>query len=270
MDGGRLVNPALDPHASGVNPSPYQAAALYDLMFETFTIDLEFWRTVARSAGGPVLEVACGTGRILLRLLQDGIDADGLDAYPDMLARLREKADAAGLAPRVVEADMRDFTLPRRYARVLCPFNAFAHCATIDDQLRALVRMREHLEDGGALVMHMSYPGPSLWLGLDGEPVLEHTSRHPLNGHALELWDVRYKNPVGQYQRSVMEIRELDSAGRLVEIQRLETTQRWVYRFELELLFRAAGFAGWQIFGGFEGEPLTNEQQQMVAWAWRG
>jgi SAM-dependent methyltransferase len=262
--------PFLAPETAPAAPSPYEAPDLYDMIFEDLAFDLPFWRAVAGSAGGPVLEVGCGTGRILLRLLAQGVDAEGIDAHPPMLERLREKARQRGLAARVTLADMRSFALPRRYARVLCAFNTFAHCATVDEQLAALGCMREHLEPDGALVLHMSYPSASLWLGPDGDPVFEVASPHPLNDHRLEMWDTRYKDIVGQSQRSVMEVREVDAAGRTVETQRLATTQRWVYRYELELLLRLAGFAGWQVFGGFEGEPLENDQQQMVVWAWRG
>ncbi len=252
------------------HPSWYDAAELYDLVFEGLMMDVEFWRTVARSAGGPVLEIGCGTGRILLRLVADGVDAEGLDAEPAMLARLADKARERGLEVRAHRTDMRAFRMPRRYARVLCPFNAFAHCATQDDQLAALRAIREHLAPGGALVMHMSFPSASLWLAPDGDPVLELESRHPLNDHVLQMWDTRFKDVVGQRQRSVIEVRELDRDGKVVETQSFETTQRWVYRWELELLLRAAGFAAWQVFGGFDGEPLVDDRQQMIVWAWAG
>ena len=250
-------------------PSPYEAPDLYDLLFESFAFDVPYWLEVGKAAGGPVLDVACGTGRILLRLLEAGVDADGVDKYPDMLAQLRHKASARGLDARVIEGDMRDFTMPRRYARAICAFNAFAHCETIDDQLRALLCIREHLEQGGALVLHMSYPSLSLWTDPNGEPVLELQSTHPINGNTLQLWDTRYKNTVGQCQRSQMEVRELDATGRTVDSQRFETTQRWVYRHELELLLRQAGFTRCDIRGGFENAPLERDDQQMIAWAWR-
>jgi SAM-dependent methyltransferase len=60
-------------------PSPYDFPAIYDLLFEAFDFDLSFWLKVAREANGPVLEAGCGTGRVLLRLLEAGLDADGFD-----------------------------------------------------------------------------------------------------------------------------------------------------------------------------------------------
>ncbi len=253
----------------GLTPSPYDAPDLYDLIFESLQFDVPYYVAQGRVANGPVLEVACGTGRVLLALLAAGVDADGFDLSEPMIERLREKAAERNLPARVSVADMRDFTLTRRYARAFCAFNAFAHCDTIDEQLRALRCIRDHLEPGGALVIHMSYPSTSLWLGTDGEPVFELETPHPLNDHRLQMWDTRFKNIVEQRQRSEVELRELTAGGDVVDRTRFETTQRWIYRFEFELLFRLAGFARWEIFGGFEHEALERDDQQMLAWAWR-
>lgn len=249
--------------------SPYEAPDLYDLMLDHLDFDIPYWVRVGREAQGPVLEVGCGTGRVLMRLLEAGVEADGLDNAPAMLRRARQRADAAGFRPALVEADMRDFALPRRYARAVLAFNGFAHCTTPDDQLRALRCIGGHLAPGGALVLHMSYPRPPYWSEPDGDPVLEMETKRPDNGHTLQMWDTRFKNVVGQCQHSQMEIREIDEAGDRVASHRSETTQRWVYRFELELLLRMAGFARWEFYGDFDGAPFERPDQQMIAWGWR-
>lgn len=249
-------------------PSPYEAPELYDRLFDSLDFDLPYWLEVGRGAGGPVLEMACGTGRLLLPLRRAGVDVDGFDVSPAMIARLKERASSAGLEVRVEVADMRDFAMGRRYARIFCGFNGFAHCETIDDQLATLRRAFEHLEPGGALVVHMSYPGPSYWSEHEGKPVLEHEV--PLaGGGKLQLWDTRRKDVVGQRQDSEVEIFELDAAERPVAAHRFSTHQRWVYRFELELLLRAAGFARTEFLGGFDGRPLRTPEDQMIAWAFR-
>jgi len=249
-------------------PSPYEAPELYDLMFETLDFDLPFWLSVGREAGGPVLDLGCGTGRILLPLLEAGVDADGVDLYEPMLNRARKKAAAKGFKPRLVAADMSNFSLPRRYARIISAFNGFAHADTPDRQIAALTRAREHLAPGGAFVVHMSYPGPEYWAEPEGQPVMELEVRRERDGHRFQMWDNRHKDVIGQRQRSAMEIREHDGNGATIAVFSFETTQRWVYRYELELLFRLSGFGRWEFYGGFAGEPLERADQQMVAWAW--
>jgi len=249
--------------------SPYDEPELYDLMFEGFDFDLPFWLKTGREAGGPVLDLGCGTGRVLLPLLEAGVDADGVDLYEPMLERARRKAEAKGFRPLLRAADMRDFAMPRRYARIILAFNTFAHADTTDDQLAVLRRCHDHLEPGGAVVLHMSYPGPAYWAEPDGEPVLELETARRDDGRRFQMWDTRFKDAVAQRQRSEIEIRELGPDGATAASHRLHTTQRWVYRYELELLFRLAGFARWEIFGGLDREPLERADQQMMTWAWK-
>jgi SAM-dependent methyltransferase len=250
-------------------PSPYDDGTAYDLALERFEADLSFWLEEARQARGPVLEVTCGTGRILLHLLASGIDVDGVDLHPQMLERLEAKAATRGLKPRVSLGDMRDFTTPRRYVRVFIPFNGFAHCETTADQLACLQCCREHLEPGGALVIDMSYPGLDYWLDTREARVLEIETPHPDTGDLVRMWDTRRKDRVGQMQHSLIEIEELDGAGQVARTHRSETRQRWVYRFELELLFRSAGFRRWRILGGWDRRPFTKDTDSMIAFAWK-
>jgi len=250
-------------------PSPYEAPELYDLVLERFAEDLPFWLDEAKRANGPVLEVGCGTGRVLLALLEAGADADGVDLYPKMLDRLRANAAAKKLQPRLVQADMRDFTMPRRYRRVFIPFNGFAHCATTEDQIRCLKCCREHLEPGGALVLHISYPGVDYWSGPEGERVLEVETPHPVTGHPVCMYDTRTRNRVDQFQDSATDIEELGPDGTVARVHRFQTSQRWVYRFELELLFRCAGFSRWEILGGWDPKPLDRDTDQMMGFAWK-
>jgi SAM-dependent methyltransferase len=250
-------------------PSPYDAPDLYDLALDGFQEDLPFWIEEARAGGGPTLEVACGTGRVLLRLMEQGLEVDGVDSASPMLERLRAKAAAKGLAPRLYLADMRDFTTPRRYARVFIAFNGFAHCETIEDQLRCLRCCREHLEPGGALIVHMSYPSQAYWLAPDGQRVLEMETPRPDGAGTLRMWDTRTKHPVAQRQESLVEMEEADADGSVTRTHRFATTQRWVYRAEFELLLRAAGFTRWEILGGWDRAPLTRDDQQMMAFGWK-
>ena len=259
----------MRPSATPVAPSPYQSPELYDQLFESLDFDRAFWLEVGRGCHGPVLDLGCGTGRVLIPLLEAGVDADGVDLFPAMLERLKAKAARKDFRPRLLAADMRDFTMPRLYARVICAFNAFAHCETIEDQLATLRCCREHLEPGGALVLHISYPGAALWLGAGGEPVLEHEAPNPASGTRLQLYDRRFMDAVNQSQRSEIEVREIDAGGSIVASHRFEARQRWVYLYELELLLQLAGFSRWQVHGDFEGGPLERDDQQMIAWAWR-
>jgi SAM-dependent methyltransferase len=125
--------------------SPFDDGELYDIICQGLDYGIDFYVGLARQANGPVLDIACGTGRALLPVLQAGVDADGLDQFESMLETARHKAAALGLAPVLHRGDMADFQMPRRYALVMITFNAFCHMLTTEDQLRCLGCIRRHL-----------------------------------------------------------------------------------------------------------------------------
>jgi SAM-dependent methyltransferase len=249
--------------------SPFDDAQLYDILFGDLQFDRGFYLQLARQAGGPVLEVACGTGRILLPCLQAGMDIDGLDLSGPMLGALRSKAESMGLHPNLYQADMRDFTLPRRYRLIFIAFNGFVHNLTTEDQLSCLRVCREHLVPGCSLVFNIFFPGPKFITGPESIPVLEHEARHPVTGLPVRIYDTRRLDRVRQVQYSKIEIQELDCEGRVAATHRSQTEMRWTYKIEMELLLKAAGYQRWQIYGSFDRRPLTRDDDIMVVFASR-
>jgi SAM-dependent methyltransferase len=116
--------------------------------------DVDFYRGLAAAAAGPVLELGCGTGRVLARIAEDGHACTGLDASPGMLARLRARAPGV----RAVEGDMRDFSLGGRFALVYSAFRAFQHLDAVEDQLRCLACVRAHLAPGARFAFDVFNP----------------------------------------------------------------------------------------------------------------
>jgi hypothetical protein len=185
-----------------------------------------------------------------------------------MLDRLREKASALGFSPRLHHASMAGFQLGRRYALILIPFNAFPHNLTADAQLDCLRSCRDHLEPGGLLAFDTAFPGQS-WIGApSGTRAFEGEIRHPETGLPVRLWDTRTFDRVNQLQHSFNEIEILDAAGQVVATHPSQTTLRWIYKNEMELLLRLVGFARWEILGNFDGRPLENETDSMIVKAW--
>ena len=116
--------------------------------------------------GQPVLDVGCGSGRLLLDFLAIGIDIDGVEISPDMLAILRDKAAVSDidLAGRIHEAAMEAMELPRRYRMILVPSSSFQLLVDLRAAAAAMGRFHDHLEPGGTLVMPwidiaQEYPG---------------------------------------------------------------------------------------------------------------
>jgi SAM-dependent methyltransferase len=247
----------------------YIAPELYDAAYGWWTEDIPFYGAQARAASGPVLEVACGTGRVYLAMLQAGADAEGFDLSSGMLEVLRRKAAALGLEPHVRQADMRDFTMPRRYALVVIPFRAFLHNLTTDDELRTLRACREHLERGGRLVLDLFHPSFERLVEPAGAWRLEREFPDPRTGAPLAIWSRASRDRVNQTMHVEMELRELDAAGATMAAHPHVFDLRWIYKAEMELLLGAAGFSRWEVTGGFDGRPLLKDTDLMVWTAWK-
>lgn len=248
--------------------SPYEDPDLYDLLFDGYSEDVGFYLGCAKQAGGPVLDLACGTGRLTLPMLEAGVDVEGLELQPEMLASLTRKARERGMEPVVHPGDMRDLGLPRRYALIVCAFNALAHNLAPEDWLATLRGCRAHLLPGGSLLFDVQTMTPAALCDPDGVPVQEFDVKFPDAALTLRVFDTRRKDPVAQVQRSSIEVQELDAAGVCVDTHRFETSLRWVQKTELVLMLTMAGFERWEITGGFAGEPLTADSPQMVVRAW--
>ena len=243
---------------------------LYDLAYSWYTDDIPFYLERAREARGAVLEVGCGTGRVLLPSLEAGADIDGIDLHAGMLQVLERRAAALGLKPRVTLADMRDFTMPRRYALITIPFRAFQHLYTTEDQLRALRCMREHLEPGGTLVYNVFHPSFEALCNADHPVHQDREVLHPDTGLPVVLHDVRRElDRVNQLMNVEREIIESDARGYAHVVDRHAFTLRWTYKAEMDLLLHAAGFTRWDVRGGFDGRPLEKDTDEMVWTAWK-
>jgi SAM-dependent methyltransferase len=248
-------------------PTPFDDGVLYDAILGNLEYGNDFYLELARAATGPVLDVACGTGRILLPCLKAGVDVDGLDFFPPMIVQLQSKASRLGFQPTVFHADMRSFRLERRYALIMIPFNAFVHCLTTEEQIAALVCCREHLLPGGMLAFDTFFPGGAIIVATDNSRVLEAEMIHPETGFPLRVYDNRSFDRVNQIQNSLMEIEVLDHSGNVTTTHRSRTAIRWIFKGEMELLLRVSGFDSWKISGAFDGRPLEKETDLMIVQA---
>jgi SAM-dependent methyltransferase len=116
--------------------------------------ELPYFNSAIMRFGQPVLDVACGTGRLLLPLLREGIDIDGCDISGDMLFHCRNKAELEGFDPNLYEQPMHSFEIPRKYKTIyIC--GSFGLAGSRDNDLAALQRCYEHLEEGGALLLNI-------------------------------------------------------------------------------------------------------------------
>lgn len=119
-----------------------------------------FWLAQARQANGPILELACGTGRLAIALAQAGHTVVGLDAAEPMLAEARRKAIAAGVPVEWVLGDMTDFDLARRFALIILAGNSLCHLLDRRAVEACLAGVRRHLTANGRFIIDVFVPDP--------------------------------------------------------------------------------------------------------------
>lgn len=225
--------------------------------------DLEGFRRWIEPSAGPVLDAGCGTGRLLLPWLRDGMDVDGADASPDMLAWCRTHGAAQGLAPRLYPQAMHELDLPRRYGTaIVC--GAFGLGGTRAQDLEGLRRLHRHLLPGGRLIMDHHLPNlenPRGWRAWIEEPELprpwpEQGDRRPASdGTELEI-SVRQFDLDPLDQTTALEIRVVcyrDDQQIASEIHRIHINL--YFRKEIELMLAVAGFASVEVRAFGEDRP---------------
>lgn len=232
--------------------------------------DLAFITALAKETGGPLLELACGTGRLTIPLAEAGFEIVGLDRSGAMLAVARTKAQVLG-APvrerlRFVEADMATFDLPERFGLAFAVFRGFMLLVDVEAQLAALAAARRHLRPGGLLVLDLF--DPRLDLLHPGTVMPPRVISGELaSGTRVEASPgQRTVDPVRQVFEEPWRFVERDAAGTILRDERELLTMRWTYRHEMHHLLTLAGFDDLREYGDYAGgSPAYGAEQIWVA-----
>ncbi len=238
-------------------------AALYDSVgaYREREEDVRYYLAQAAAAGSPVLELGCGTGRVLLPIARAGLAITGLDASSAMLEVCREKLarEPAEVRARVALelADMRDFELGRSFALAMIPFRPFQHLLSVEDQLACLAAVSRHLRPGGSLVLDLF--NPSLAMLVDDSKTVEWGDEPefttPAGERVTRRFRVARRDLLTQIQdlEIIYHVTAADGATRrLVEAFRM----RHLFRYEVEHLLVRAGFEAVEVFCDFRGTPF--------------
>ena len=149
-----------------------QWADIYDSVYSYVREDIPFYVDEALKAGGPVLELGCGTGRVAIPIAQAGVNVVGLESSEAMLDVARRKSQELSGAGRLtlVQADMRDFSLERTFDLAIIPFRGFLSLLTVEDQGKTLLNVQRHLTPGGTLIFNVFVPDLDMLVQRDDVP----------------------------------------------------------------------------------------------------
>lgn len=240
--------------------------------FQGIAYDIDRYREVAREAGGPILDLCCGTGRVTLPLARDGHAVTGVDLSRGMLARCREHSAREPEAVRerieLVEQDISALDLPRRDFRLaVCAFNSLLCILSFAGQARALQAIAAHLAPGGLLALDLANP---LRLNIHGDRVPKpfFTRRNPETGNVYTRFAMMSPFDAEHRQRLYGWYDEIGPDGR---VRRTHYSMGWrpIFRYEAELMLERAGLRLESLEGGHRKEPYAAQSPQMFILARR-
>jgi SAM-dependent methyltransferase len=245
-------------------------AELYDKLSSEFYDyhakrgDIKFFTDYALESGGQVLELGCGTGRVLIPTARAGVEITGLDLSAEMLKLCRSKLETEpeNVKSRVnlVQADMRNFELKRRFSLATITFGPFNNLLSVQDQLDCLACIHRHLNDGGRLVFDVFFADPAILAIKKKTPIV--TSRKPFlmpDGRnvtwSLYFHDIDYQNQI-IHEELLYDVHYPDGhQERLVYSEEL----RFFFRYEVEHLLTRAGFVIEALYADFNKTPFGDK-----------
>jgi SAM-dependent methyltransferase len=250
------------------------SAKYYDSAYAKFAekqvlIDLPFYLELARQSGGPVLEIGCGTGRVLLPTAREGIEIEGVDNSGPMLEVLRkhlaEEAPEVRARVKLHEGDMRNFRLDRKFRLVTIPFRPMQHMYTLEDQLAALKSAAAHLEISGRLAFDVFYPKFEIIPTGIGEEILElewHVDDDPSRIVRRYFRKESY-DKIAQNFSATFIFRTYQ--GQKLVNEETEPLKMSYYTYpQMRALFAAAGLEIVEEYGSFKKTPLDNDAANMI------
>ena len=218
----------------------------------------EFYLEFAKAYGKDgVIDIACGTGAVLLYLAEHGIDADGTDLSEAMCRVAEEKAKAKGFNLNIFSSNMTSFESDRKYSCAIIARSGFMHLLTPELQREALLNIRENLTDGGMLTFNTFDPHPFFQAqqmktkDTDFAFRLEYTNKQ---GKCERIYNAISYNPHTQIMSGNWKFETLDDNGTVIEERIRPVKMRQTYRQEMKYLLELTGYEIVNVYGGYHKE----------------
>ena len=247
----------------------------YDLYLDVMYKDVDnhsgfqdFYLDFAKEYGKDgVIDIACGTGAVLLYLADHGIMADGTDLSEAMCQVADKKAKAKGYNLNIFPANMTEFRSDRKYSCAIIARSGFMHLLTPELQRAALLNIRENLVDGGMLTFNTFDPHPVFQAEqmktkeTDYSLRLEYTNKQ---GNREKIYNAITYDPYTQIMSGNWKFETLDENGAVIEERVRPLKMRQTYRQEMEYLLELTGYEIVNVYGGYHKESGEGSARNVI------
>lgn len=198
--------------------------------------DIEFYLERLSDMDGKVLEAGCGSGRVLIPLLQAGVDIIGLDSSKAMLDSCRRRCKTLNLNPELYEAQMHTFTLPYKFDAIIIPAGSFQLVESREQATAALNRFFNYLNPGGRLILDLFIPADFSTNSITTK------TWNTLNNELITLEEKQIE--VNMMEQKIVSLLKYEKwkYGKLIQTELQMLPLRWYGKVEFELVLEKAGF----------------------------
>ena len=239
-------------------------APFYDIEHVHFDEDLNLYANFAELCGGPLLELACGSGRLLVPLAREGYELTGVDSSASMLKLAHEALEQAGVAARctLVQENMGKLRLGQKFRLAFIALGSFGHVCTRQEQRQTLATVRDHLTTGGRFILDISNADVRYMEHLSGQ-ILHQGTWQREDGNLLS----HFVSPASSLSKHLLELTHFYEEHRQGEAVRRTVITTHLYLFErneVELLLEEAGFGITDVYGDYELGPFEHDSPRMI------
>ena len=238
----------------------YRDAQAYDVEEGDYDADYPLTAQLAHELGGPLLDLACGTGTMAMRMAEQGFQVTGVDVIPEMIAWAAQKALKQNVSLDWVVADARAFHLQQQFRFIYMLGNAFQHFLTRADQEALLACVREHLHPQGRFLFCTRNPSPRNLFEVRYPESQQYTAP---DGRQYTVKEYAEYDSLAQIHYYTFREHWLTEAG-FQEKKTYRTALRYVFPQEMSALLFYNGFEICSCYGNWQQEPLTATSRSMI------
>ncbi|MGV3466061.1 MAG: class I SAM-dependent methyltransferase [Heyndrickxia sp.] len=245
------------------NFQEYEDPILYDKENDPFTDDIPLLIKWASRSAGPIIDLACGTGRATIPLAKKGYEMIGVDIHKGMLEAAKRKADNLHLQTKWIEQDCTCLDLGVLSEFIYMVGNSFQHFLTNEDQDRLLASVNKHLKLDGIFIFGTRFPSNEELL----QPSTEEFWRSYIdqeNQNKVDVYTISNYDALNQIQHYITIRKYISENGEALDEKRTNIKLRYVFPKEMERVIRENGFEIVDIYKNWNEEPITNDSYQMV------